>query len=125
MLQWSGNTARRVTTAILCVGATGLCALGSSPPARSGEMTPAQTVAYRFPVNWGSLANRPSATGMQAASAAPRAATNLMFDPTPTYELASASSTPVILPERANAYADPAADGAAESRRRAANAEDR
>jgi hypothetical protein len=59
------------------------------------------------------------------ASAAPRAVANLMFDPTPTYGLASASSTPVTLPERANAYADPAADGAAESRRGAASAEDR
>jgi hypothetical protein len=48
-----------------------------------------------------------------------------MFDPTPTYGLASASSTPVTLPERANAYADPSADGAAEGKRSAGSGEDR
>jgi hypothetical protein len=48
-----------------------------------------------------------------------------MFDPTPTYGLASASSTPVSLPERANAYAEPSLDGAAEAKRSAASGEDR
>jgi hypothetical protein len=87
-------------------------------------MTPAQTVAYRFPVNWGSLGNRSPATA-QLTNGGQRAFANLMFDPTPTYGLASASSTPVVLPERARAYADPSADGAAESKRGAANPEDR
>lgn len=88
-------------------------------------MSPAQTVAYRFPVNWGSLANRSPAAVGQVTTGAPRAFANLMFDPTPTYGLASASSTPVALPERANAYADATTDGAAESRRVAASAQDR
>ena len=51
-----------------------------------------------------------------------------MFSPTPTYGLASASSTPAVpatLPERANAYADPSADGAAEARRPAVPSGDR
>lgn len=87
-------------------------------------MTPAQTVAYRFPVNWGLLANRSPGPGGQVTNAAARPFANLMFDPTPTYGLASASSTPVALPDRANAYADPTAEGGAESRRAAASAED-
>jgi hypothetical protein len=37
---------------------------------------------------------------------------NLMFDPTVTYELASASAVPAGLPDRVNAYADPSANGA-------------
>ena len=125
MPQWPGNTAHGiVAAAILSLGGIGLCLLGGMPSAKSAELTPAQTVAYRFPANWGSLGQRlPTAAGQ--AAGAPRAVASLMFDPTPTYGLASASSTPVTLPERANAYADPSTDGAAEGKRGAASGEDR
>jgi hypothetical protein len=111
MPQRSGNNARGVVIAILGFG--GLLAFWSAPPANSAEMTPAQTVAYRFPANW-SPSGRGSPAPAQPTGGGPRALANLMFDPTPAYGLASASSTPVVLPERASAYADPAADGSAE-----------
>jgi len=110
--------------AILSLEGIGLALIWCVPPANSAEMSPAQTVAYRFPANWGSSGQRlPTATG--PAAGAPRAVASLMFDPSPTYGLASASSTPVALSERANAYADPSAEGAAEAKRGAASGEDR
>jgi hypothetical protein len=43
---------------------------------------------------------------------------SLMFNPSATYELASASATPAGLPERINAYADPSSDSASDSSRK-------
>jgi hypothetical protein len=121
----------------------GLFALWSASAANTAEMTPAQTVSYRFPMNWSSVSPAGSVTPKGAQSTAQKLApavgeeekqalAGLMFSAKPAYglasapaaalapasgavsgyELASASSTPVSLPERANAYADPNADGA-------------
>jgi hypothetical protein len=124
MQDWPGNTARGIAIAVLSLG--GLCAFWTTPSASSAELTPAQIVAYRFPVNWSSPPNRAPVTARQLPSAERGHGVlgNLMFDPSPTYGLASASSTPVALPERANAYADPSTDGSAESKH-GANAADR
>jgi hypothetical protein len=141
MPQLSGKTTRGVAVAVLSVaGMAGVFALWSASSASTAEMTPAQTVAYRFPMNWGSAA-APKATPAprQAAPVVDderTALANLMFSPAPAYGLASApadtagstegyglasaSSRPVTLPERANAYADPSADGAKDSPRPAA-----
>jgi hypothetical protein len=146
MRHLSGSTTTRgFAVAILSVGGVaGLFALWSVSSAETAEMSPAQTVAYRFPMNWGSVGTAASVTpkgGLPAAQKlAPavgeeekQALAGLMFSATPAYglasaasvpapasasgpvsgyDLASASSTPVSLPERANAYADPSADGA-------------
>jgi len=125
MPQWSGNTAHGAAIALLGLGGIGLCALSSVPAAKTAEMTPAQTVAYRFPANWGSMLPRAPAAARPGALAREGgeqyALAGFMFDPTPTYGLASASSAPAALPERANAYADPSAEGAGESKPPAAN----
>ena len=121
MPRWPGNTAHGIATTILSMGGIGLYLVWCAPPAKSAELSPAQTVAYRFPANWGSPRQRSPAT----SGGGQRAVASLMFDPTPTYGLASASSTPVSLPERANAYAEPSLDGAAEAKRSAASGEDR
>jgi hypothetical protein len=145
----SGTTTRGFAAAILSVGGVaGLFALWSASSAETAELSPAQTVAYRFPMNWSSVNAAASVTpkgaqqGAQstAQKLAPavgeeekQALAGLMFSAKPAYglasassvpapvpasgsvsgyDLASASSTPVSLPERANAYADPNADGA-------------
>jgi hypothetical protein len=114
MPHWPGNAVHGVATAILSVGGIGLCLVWCAPPGKGAEMSPAQTVAYRFPANWGSLGQRLPTVAGQAAGG-PRAVASLI-----------ASSTPVTLPERANAYADPSADGAAEGKRASvASGEDR
>jgi hypothetical protein len=147
MRQLSGTTTTRgFAVAVLSVGGiAGFFAFGGAPSAQTAELTPAQTVDYRFPTNWNSAtasaparpaaannapaARSAAATRPAAPAPAPEVArgeseryalASLMFTPTTTYGLASASSTPVVpstLPERANAYADPSADSAAEARR--------
>jgi hypothetical protein len=91
--------------------------------AQIAQLTPAQTVAYRFPSNWHTTsaaptrpanaspasANRPA--NPPAARDNERTAIASLFNPEPTFSLASASSRPVTLPDNANAYADPSADG--------------
>src|SRR5215470_10200297 len=148
MRQLSGSTTTRgFAAAILSVGGVAaLFALWSATSAETAELNPAQTVAYRFPVNWSSVGPAGSVTpkgaqqgaqklapavgeeekqalaglmfsakpayGLASAASAPAAALAPASAAVSGYELASASSTPVSLPERANAYADPNADGA-------------
>lgn len=102
-------------------GLAGFFAFGDVLLAQPAQLSPAQTVAFRFPTNWNSAPAAPTTTTRPAATkapvapkspaavaaatpatAAPTAAAreneryalaSLMFSPAPTYELASASST--------------------------------
>jgi hypothetical protein len=68
--------------------------------AQSKDLTPAEVVALRFPSAWSNLAARP-------ASAVTAVARNqILFEPNPSYDLASADSKPVI-PSGVLAYGDP------------------
>jgi len=68
--------------------------------AQSKDLTPAEVVALRFPSAWSNLAARP-------ASAITAVTKNqILFDPNPSYDLASADSKPVV-PSGVLAYADP------------------
>ena len=69
MPQWSENTAQGVAIAFFGLGGIGLYALSSVPAANTAEMTPAQTVAYRFPANWGSMLPRAPAAARPGAQA--------------------------------------------------------
>ena len=65
--------------------------------AQSKDLTPAEVVALRFPSAWSNL----------AARSVPAVAKNqIVFDPSPSYDLASADSKPVI-PSGVLAYGDP------------------
>jgi hypothetical protein len=86
--------------------------------AHSTELTPAQTVALRFPVGWAA----PSASPSKAAPVATRAAAvqlsaSDIFNPYPTYLPRPAQSSGNGLPQTALAYADPVSEPATESRR--------
>jgi len=124
MRELGGTTVTRsVFVAALSVGvAAGSFALSSMQrtSAQIAELTPAQTVAYRFPSNWHTVAQaRPVTASLPASRPAnpPAARDNertvvaSLFSPMPTFGLASASSTPVTLPDQSNAFADPYADG--------------
>jgi hypothetical protein len=68
--------------------------------AQSKDLTPAEVVALRFPSAWSNLAARsvPAVTAV--------AKNQIVFDPNPSYDLASADSKPVI-PSGVLAYGDP------------------
>jgi len=68
--------------------------------AQSKDLTPAEVVALRFPIAWSNLAARtaPAVTAV--------AKNQIVFDPNPSYDLASADSKPVI-PSGVLAYGDP------------------
>lgn len=68
--------------------------------AQSKDLTPAEVVALRFPSAWSNLAAR-SAPAVTAV-----AKNQIVFEPNPSYELASADSKPVI-PSGVLAYGDP------------------
>jgi hypothetical protein len=68
--------------------------------AQSKDLTPAEVVALRFPSAWSNLAAR-SAPAVTAV-----AKNQILFEPNPSYELASADSKPVI-PSGVLAYGDP------------------
>jgi hypothetical protein len=70
--------------------------------AQSKDLTPAEVVALRFPSAWGNLSAR-SAPAVTAVAKQHQ----ILFDPNPSYELASADSKPVI-PSGVLAYGDPA-----------------
>ncbi len=84
--------------------------------AQSKDLTPAEVVAFRFPSAWSNLTAQPASA--VTALAKPN---QILFDPNPSYDLASADSRPVI-PSGVLAYADPvestsaAASRAAEAR---------
>jgi hypothetical protein len=143
-----GTTTRGFAVAILSVGGVaGFLAFGgtaswSDASAQTVQLTPSQTVNYRFPPNWHTAASAPSSSPASSAASAParpgaasatasreapqggerQALASLMFNPTSNYGLASASSTPVTLPDRANAYADPSIDSDARRASTAATA---
>jgi hypothetical protein len=68
--------------------------------AQSKDLTPAEVVALRFPSAWSNLAARP----VPAVTAV--AKNQILFQPNPSFELASADSKPVI-PSGVLAYGDP------------------
>jgi len=68
--------------------------------AQSKDLTPAEVVALRFPSAWSNLAAR-SAPAVTAV-----AKNQILFEPNPSYDLASADSKPVI-PSGVLAYGDP------------------
>jgi hypothetical protein len=68
--------------------------------AQSKDLTPAEVVALRFPSAWSNLAAR-SAPAVTAV-----AKNQILFEPSPSYDLASADSKPVI-PSGVLAYGDP------------------
>src|SRR5437867_12539313 len=68
--------------------------------AQSKDLTPAEVVALRFPSAWSNMAAR-SAPAVTAV-----AKNQIVFDPNPSYDLASADSKPVI-PSGVRAYGDP------------------
>src|SRR5262245_7120615 len=126
MRELGGTTVTRgVVVAMLSVGvAAGSFALSGMQHslAQIADLTPAQTVAYRFPSNWHAITAAPSrptsgSTPSTIRHAAPpvrdteRTAVASLFNPEPAYSLASASSRAVTLPDQSNAYADPSADG--------------
>jgi len=69
--------------------------------AQSKDLTPAEVVALRFPSAWSNLAAQ-QAPGVTAIAKQ----NQILFDPNPSYDLASADSRPVV-PSGVLAYADP------------------
>src|SRR5438552_1597268 len=116
MRELGGTTVTRgIVVAMLSVGvAAGSFALSSMQRtlAQIAELTPAQAVAYRFPSNWHTTTaapTRPANTSPASRPANPpaardgqRTAVASLFNPEPTFGLASASSRPVTLPDNAN-----------------------
>ena len=104
-MQWVDLSARQrarrryaVMGAVIVASLAGLLVGWSE--AQSKDLTPAEVVALRFPSAWSNLPAR-------SASAVTAVAKNqILFDPNPSYELASADSKPVI-PSGVLAYGDP------------------
>jgi hypothetical protein len=69
--------------------------------AQSKDLTPAEVVAFRFPSAWSNVAAQ-SVPGVTAVAKQ----NQILFDPNPSYDLASAESRPVV-PSGVLAYADP------------------
>jgi hypothetical protein len=104
-MQWVDLSARQrarrryaVIGAVIVASLAGLLVGWSE--AQSKDLTPAEVVALRFPSAWSNLAAR-SAPAVTAV-----AKNQILFDPNPSYELASADSKPVI-PSGVLAYGDP------------------
>src|SRR5215510_7284325 len=105
-MQWVDLSARQrarrryaVIGAVIVASLAGLLVGWSE--AQSKDLTPAEVVALRFPSAWSNL----SARQAPAVSAVAKQH-QILFDPNPSYELASADSRPVI-PSGVLAYADP------------------
>jgi hypothetical protein len=104
---WSAGSARQRAWACLVVVGSGSVVAGllagMDPSAAQTnqvkELSPAQIVAFRFPPAWGNARATP-------APAVTTVAKHNLFDPKPTYALASADSRPVVLPRGLMAYAD-------------------
>jgi hypothetical protein len=69
--------------------------------AQSKDLTPAEVVAFRFPSAWSNLTAQPASAVTAVAKR-----NQILFDPNPSYDLASAESRPVS-PSGVLAYADP------------------
>jgi hypothetical protein len=107
---WSAGSARlRAWASFVVVGSGGVIAgllAGWTPSgAQTKDLSAAQVVAFRFPSAWSGV--RP--TQAPAVTTVPK---HNLFDPNPTYALASADSQPV-LPSSALAYADTGSQTAA------------
>jgi hypothetical protein len=105
-MQWVDLSARQrarrryaVIGAVIIASLAGLLVGWSE--AQSKDLTPAEVVALRFPSAWSNL----SARQAPAVSAVAKQH-QILFDPNPSYELASADSKPVI-PSGVLAYGDP------------------
>jgi hypothetical protein len=77
--------------------------------AQSKDLSPAEVVAFRFPSGWNNLPAQ-SAPGVTAVAKRHQ----ILFDPNPSYDLASADSRPVV-PSGVLAYADPVESAASSS----------
>jgi len=104
-MQWVDLSARQrarrryaVIGAVIVASLAGLLVGWSE--AQSKDLTPAEVVALRFPSAWSNLAARPAAAVTAVAK------NQIVFDPSPSYDLASADSKPVI-PSGVLAYGDP------------------
>ena len=104
-MQWVDLSARQrarrryaVIGAVIVASLAGLLVGWSE--AQSKDLTPAEVVALRFPSAWSNLAARPAPAVTAVAK------NQILFDPNPSYELASADSKPVI-PSGVLAYGDP------------------
>ena len=106
-MQWVELSARQrarrrfavIGAAVIVASLAGLLVGWSE--AQSKDLTPAEVVAFRFPSTWSNLAARPA-----SAITAFAKQNQVLFDPSPSYDLASADSKPVI-PGGVLAYADP------------------
>jgi len=101
-MQWVDLSARQryaVIGAVIVASLAGLLVGWSE--AQSKDLTPAEVVALRFPSAWTNLAARPAPAVTAVAKQH-----QILFDPNPSYELASADSKPVI-PSGVLAYGDP------------------
>jgi len=104
-MQWVDLSARQrarrryaVIGAVIVASLAGLLVGWSE--AQSKDLTPAEVVALRFPSAWSNLAARPAPAVTAVAK------NQIVFDPNPSYDLASADSKPVI-PSGVLAYGDP------------------
>jgi hypothetical protein len=104
-MQWVDLSARQrarrryaVIGAVIVASLAGLLVGWSE--AQSKDLTPAEVVALRFPNAWSNLAARPAPAVTAVAK------NQIVFEPNPSYDLASADSKPVI-PSGVLAYGDP------------------
>jgi hypothetical protein len=104
-MQWVDLSARQrarrryaVIGAVIVASLAGLLVGWSE--AQSKDLTPAEVVALRFPSAWSNLAARPAPAVTAVAK------NQILFEPNPSYDLASADSKPVI-PSGVLAYGDP------------------
>ncbi len=101
MLWLAEGARKRAWACFVVVGAGSVAGLlaGSAPgEAQTKELSPAQVVALRFPSAWHNAPARPAIP----VTTVPK---QHLFDPNPTYALASADSQP-MLPRGLLAYAD-------------------
>jgi hypothetical protein len=107
-----GSARKRVLGCFAIIGAGGIGIAGllagwDPTEARSKEPSPAQVVDFRFPAAW----NDAPALPAPAVTTVAKQQTAILFDPNPTYALASADSLPAL--PAALAYADAHAQKAA------------
>src|SRR5437764_11056726 len=105
-MQWVDLSARQrarrryaVIGAVIVASLAGLLVGWSE--AQSKDLTPAEVVAFRFPSAWSNVAAQ-AAPGVTAVAKQ----NQILFDPNPSYDLASADSRPVV-PSGVLSYADP------------------
>lgn len=114
-MQWvdlsARQRARRRCAAVIgaVIGASIAGLLVGWSEARSNELTPAEVVAYRFPSDWHhtpAQQNTPAQPAPPVTAIAERQEQQILFDPNPTFALASADSRQALL-GNVLAYAGP------------------